>query len=113
MPDGTSSPRRPGDDASATAGVAVLRRQLGAREIGAGGVTRLLDAVIDDAGRLRAFFGNGTLPAAFHPDGAPGCARPEELREVSGGTMLVARGDTAPLRLALSTGDTLALTPVA
>lgn len=86
-----------------------LHRHLGAREVGAHGVTRLLDAVQGE-GVTRAFFGTGTSPAALAPDGAPGCALPLDLREVSGGTLALLQGDSP---VALADGARLALDPVA
>jgi hypothetical protein len=90
-------------------GALVLRRQMGAREMGANGISRLLDCVQTADGRMRSFFGNGTLPAAFLPDRAPGSALPEELREVSG-ACLVTTSDVAPL--ALRAGGLLEVAPV-
>ena len=68
------------------------------------GVTRLLDAIVTDDGRLHAFFGTGTAPATFAPDGAPGAALPLDLREVSGGTLAVFDG---PAPIALAAGGSL------
>lgn len=98
-------------------GIMVLRRSLGMHVIDAGGVTRLLDVVSDASadgsrGRVRAFFGIGTAPAAFLPDGAPGAALPEEVREVSGATVVTLRGD-GPLDIALTAGGVLSVQPVA
>ncbi|MGB8813172.1 MAG: glycosyltransferase family 2 protein, partial [Paracoccaceae bacterium] len=95
------------------AGAAVLHRVLGMREVGFGAVSRLLDVVADGSGRVRAFFGAGTNPAAFLPDGGPGYARPEELREVSGSTIVVVPGDGAPLALGLVAGGCVEVSPVA
>ena len=90
----------------------VLRRSLPAREIGAHGMTRLWDMVGDGAGRMRLFFGTGTAPAAFAPDGAPDCALPLELREVSGCTMVTVEAeDDAPCRIALASGGTVEAAP--
>lgn len=71
-----------------TSGPRVLHRVMRSREVGAHGLTKLLDCVLGTDGRMRTFFGSGTLPTVFLPDGADGCARPEELREVSGATMV-------------------------
>lgn len=87
----------------------VLHRHLGAREVGAQGVTRLLDAV-RGAGVTRAFFGAGTAPAALAPDGAAGCLLPLDLRAVSGGTLAVFSGEGP---VALRDGGRLALDPAA
>jgi hypothetical protein len=62
----------------------VLHRVLGVQDNG------VLDAVLAADGRVRVFFRQGTTRIA--PDGGPGCARPEELREISGGLMVVATG---------------------
>ncbi|MBN2631333.1 MAG: glycosyltransferase family 2 protein [Rhodobacteraceae bacterium] len=88
----------------------VYHRLMAARDIGRDGVGRLLDCIATPDGRLRSLFASGTLPGAFAPDGAPGCALPEELREISGGTMVVSTG-TGPL--ALATGAPLSVSPLA
>ncbi|MEH7826725.1 glycosyltransferase family 2 protein [Gemmobacter denitrificans] len=68
-----------------------------------------LDAVVSD-GKLRAFFGQGSQATAFAPDGAPGCALPLELRQISGSLMVVAESSGPGLhRLALADGSTLDL----
>lgn len=77
----------------------VLHRVMAAREVQSNGISRILDCVATDDGRVIYFFGSGTHPSAFLPDGAPDCALPEDLREVSGAAMVTARGD-APLALA-------------
>jgi predicted ester cyclase len=99
---------------SGLAGTAVTRaevvcRTLYARRIDAGGVTNLLDAVACDDGKLRAFFGAGTAPAAFAPDGAPGSMLPDELRDVSGGCLFITRSPNAG-QIALADGSRLGLT---
>ncbi|MDN5786424.1 glycosyltransferase family 2 protein [Pseudorhodobacter sp.] len=106
----TNKPRFPAPD--------VIWRSLGAREVGIAGVSRVLDVVslasADIAApRVIAFFGNGTSPDIFAPDGRDGSALPLDLRDVSGGTlaMLDPRGE-GPLKLALTSGDDLTLTPV-
>ena len=105
--------KRGKDQARDGAGLAaprVLRRSLAMQEIAAEGVTRLLDCVADPSDSLiRVFFGNGTNPTLFAPDGAPGCAQPQELRALSGGCMAVLRG--AP-QIALAAGGAIALSPV-
>ncbi|MFN7224246.1 MAG: glycosyltransferase family 2 protein [Paracoccaceae bacterium] len=88
----------------------VHHRMMAAREIGRDGLTRLLECIQTPEGRVRSFFGVGTAPNAFLPDGAVGCALPDELREISGGTMVVTSG---PAPLALSCGAVLDLAPVA
>jgi len=119
MPQGKPRAKAPRTNTAASAGnaalapkVTVLRRKLGARDIGADGVTRLLDSVTDGAGRVRAFFGNGTAAAAFAPDTVPGMAMPEDLREISGATLAVLRAD-GPCRIALATGGAVDLVPAA
>ncbi|MFN4153604.1 MAG: glycosyltransferase family 2 protein [Paracoccaceae bacterium] len=87
----------------------VVFRSLSARELEHDGLTRLLDCVQLPDGRVFTSFGTGTGPAAFLPDGAQGCATPLDLRGISGGTLVVT-GAAGPL--ALSSGATLALTPV-
>ncbi|PZQ99975.1 MAG: glycosyl transferase family 2 [Cereibacter sphaeroides] len=83
-------------------GPEVIRRSLGARMVGG---LPLIEAVTT-GNRTRAFFGTGCTPATFAPDGSPGCDLPLELREVSGGTMVVSA--SAPtLRLALSAGGAI------
>lgn len=88
-------------------GPVVLECSLGSLELKQAGplvAGRLTDCVRDDRGLVRAFFGSGTLPAAFAPDGGPGCAIPLDIRELSRGTMVVIAG-TEPMRLALSDGN--------
>ncbi len=90
-------------------GAQVHARELGARVVGHGGVTRLIDAVEDaDGRRFRAFLGLGTSPRAFAPDGRPGLALPLDLREVSGGTLGLFEG---PPVVALADGGILDLAP--
>ena len=90
----------------------VLVHQLCMRRIDDNGVTTLLDAVLSGDGRVRVFFGSGTAAAAFHPDAQPGCALPDELRDVSGACLVVTRGGPR-IALALSTGGTLSVHPTA
>ena len=97
-----------GDGGAGRPCVRVLHHVLPARTVGAPGVTVLWDAVAAADGRARVFFGAGTDPAAFAPDGAPGCALPQELRAISAGTMAVVRGAGA-LRLALAGGGAVAV----
>ncbi len=91
-----------------TKGAAVHHRSLGARDIGQDGVTRLLDCIALSDGRVITAFGSGTAPGAFVPDAVPGCALPLDLREISGGTLVVSQG---PGPLALVSGGQVALTP--
>lgn len=77
----------------------VVQRAMTARQVGDHGITTLLDSVRRADGRVIHFFGAGTAATAFLPDGAPGCALPEDLRDVSGATMVVVQGD-GPLALA-------------
>ncbi len=87
----------------------VIHRRLGAFVIDRSGATRILDAVADpDAGLFRAFFGQGTAPSAFAPDGRPGCALPQDLREVAGGTLGVFSG---PPRIGLADSTDLDTSP--
>jgi Glycosyl transferase family 2 len=67
---------------------------------------RLVDAVACHDGRVRLFFGQGAVIGTIARDGAPGCALPQELREISGGVMVVTDG--AADRLARTTGAPLA-----
>ena len=95
---------------NAPARAEVLCRTLPARRVDQGGVTTLLDAVACDDGKLRVFFGSGTAPAAFHPDGGPDCALPSELRDVSGGCLVISQ--TAALTgLSLANGTALSVDP--
>ncbi|MCF8485223.1 MAG: glycosyltransferase family 2 protein [Rhodobacteraceae bacterium] len=86
----------------------VMRREMHARDVQQGGITRVLESVCLQNGQMLCFFGAGTLPSAFAPDGAPGCARPQELREVSGATLVLAE-TVGPL--ALSDGTTFEAPP--
>jgi hypothetical protein len=63
----------------------VLHRVLAVQD---GGV---LEAVTASDGTVRVFFRQGAT--GFAPDGGPGCARPQELRDISGGVMVVATGE--------------------
>lgn len=98
----------------------LLRRSLGACAPWLPGGGRLLDAVLGDDGRMRLFAGTGTPPSAFAPDGAPGCALPLDLREVSGGTLgvfappeAVPPGASRPVAVALADGARVTATPAA
>ena len=86
----------------------VLRRSLGACEVDAGGVTRLIDCVETADERRRYFFGGGTLAAAFAAQPVLGCAVIETMVEVSGAVMVMAHG-AGPL--ALADGGQFAVTP--
>ena len=76
----------------------VLQRVMGSRDVGKQSISRLLDCVSLADGKVIYFFGGGTLPSAFIPDGAEACALPEDIREVSGATMITVGGN-APLAL--------------
>ena len=85
----------------------VLCRALPSRRIDQSGISTLLDAVICDDSKMRVFFGAGTPTTTLNPDGGPGCALPDELRDVSGACLVITRGKDA---LSLSDGSTLAVT---
>jgi hypothetical protein len=76
----------------------VHQRRFGARPVGAGGISRVIDAV-ETGGRVRVFFGAGTAVAALAPDGRSGCALPLDLRDVSGAAFATFDGE-APVALA-------------
>ena len=76
-------------------GAGVIWRSMGARTVGAQGITLLLDAVQVPDGRVFTFFGNGTPVSAFRPDRAGDSALPMELREVSGAALIVTDGPGA------------------
>ncbi|MBW6507465.1 MAG: glycosyltransferase family 2 protein [Rhodobacteraceae bacterium] len=59
---------------------------------------------------FRVFFAAPAPRARFSDTPHPGCAEISELREVSGGMMVLGRSDTLPLRLALS-DSTVDVTP--
>ncbi len=106
MPPNLPSPPQ-ADTAARPASGGVLRRSLAARATGVAALPVLLDACLQD-GRAHVTFGNGIAAGALHPDGAPGCALPLELREVSGALLAVVRHEgTGPLRLALRDGARL------
>lgn len=86
----------------------MLRRDLAARDLGLPGLPSLIDAVAEDAGPVRAFFGQGAEVAALAPDGAPGCALPQDLRAISGAVLAVLAG---PGPVALAGGGRLDLRP--
>ncbi len=104
------SPRKKRITVVAAANPVVRLREMAARMLGRDGIGHLLDVVDDGAGKVRAFFGNGTPPSAFLPDEADGCALPLELREVSGGTLATFAGAGA-LRIGLTEGNPLDLVP--
>ena len=105
-------PQDPALSADVTSGAArVLRRSLIARHTGLAAAPVLIDAC-RDGDRLFVSLGNGTAADALNPDGAPGAARPQELRGVSGAMLAVADLEAdAPARLALRAGGMLDLTP--
>ena len=80
----------------------VVCRTLASRRIDHHGITTLLDAVACDDGKLRVFFGNGTGATVFHPDGGKDCALPDEIRDISGACLVIARGSS---QLALANGS--------
>ncbi|WP_238991677.1 glycosyltransferase family 2 protein [Gemmobacter caeruleus] len=86
----------------------VLLRRLCARRLDLPGLPALLDAVRRSE-RVYLSFAQGSDPAALAPDGAPGCAHPQELRGVSGALLAVVAQPEGALRLALAGGDTLDL----
>ena len=94
------------------ADVVLIRRSLRLETLSQQGLGRLLDCFRIAPDRTLAFFGNGTSPRTFAPDGAPGCALPLDLREVSGSTLAAFQTEAgAPLRIALASGERLDLTP--
>ena len=104
--------RRNGNDTatSAVSRAEVFAHTLPSRLINQSGITSLLDAIACDDGKLRVCFGAGTPTNAFHPDGRAGAALPTELRDVSGGCLVVAQApDFARLTLALADGSPLTL----
>ena len=115
---GRRPPTGPEDMAAKTIGKAnspnaparseVLCRTLPSRRIDQGGVTTLLDAISCDDGKLRVFFGAGTATTALNPDGGPGCALPDELRDVSGACLAITRSAMAA-KFALADGTTVTL----
>ena len=100
---GKSVSRPPNGD-----GPHVVQRQMGARFVGAHGLTTLLDCITTQDGRMRCFFGAGTSTAAFLPDRAGDSALPEELRDVSGACMVTTSG---PGALALQDGTVFPCDP--
>ena len=89
-----------------TGGPEIVQRSLGSRHLHG---HLLVDATITGP-LLRAFFGTGTPAAAFSPDGAPGHAVPQDLRETGGGTLAVLPA-AGPHRIALADGGSIALAP--
>ncbi|MFN3824424.1 MAG: glycosyltransferase family 2 protein [Pseudorhodobacter sp.] len=98
----------------------MIRRNLLLSDLSSPGLGRLLDCVRIAPDRVLAFFGNGSHPRSFAPDGGTGCALPLDLREVSGSTLAVFQTEPAPepgdlpsasLRIALAEGGTLDLPP--
>ncbi|MEZ5797486.1 MAG: glycosyltransferase family 2 protein [Paracoccaceae bacterium] len=71
-------------------------------ETGVAGLPRFLDGLLCHDGRLRLFFGGGCDPASLPRTGT------EEIREISGGLMVVMPGAPAgPFRLPLAGGGAL------
>jgi hypothetical protein len=90
-----------------------MRDILPSRALDAAGLPRFLDGVACGDGRVRLFFGGGggdggggAQAAAVMPAGL------EELREIAGGLMVVARGRAGDFRLTLADGSGLVV-PVA
>lgn len=91
---------------TAVTGTDVLCHRLSSHPIHQSGVTTLLDAVACDDGKSRVFFGAGTATIALNPDGGPGCALPDELRDVSSACLVITRSP-APALLALKDGSSI------
>ncbi len=72
---------------------------------------RLVDAVICHDGRVRLFFGQGSRIGAIARDGAKDCLLPQELREISGGVMVVAAAGAAQLARSAGAPLTFAAVP--
>ncbi|MFZ1467652.1 MAG: glycosyltransferase family 2 protein [Paracoccaceae bacterium] len=75
-------------------------------ETGVAGLPRFLDGLLCADGRVRLFFGGGCDPAAVAPVGI------EEIRDISGGVMVVCPGRLGDFRLPLADGTALVV-PVA
>jgi hypothetical protein len=95
----------------------LIHRHLGARDLASDSLGLLLDCVRVSEARVHVFFGNGTGADCFAPDGAPGCALPLDLRNVSGSALVVAEapdGQMAadPITLAKVDGGRLVLEAV-
>ncbi len=88
----------------------VLCRALRSVALDSPGLPCLLDAVACHDGRVRLFLGQGTVTDTIARDGAAGCVLPQDLREISGGLMVVAQG--AEGRLAVTRGAPLAFDAV-
>ena len=88
----------------------VQRHLLDAVPVHRDGLTVRLACLRDGRGRIVAYFGTGTLPAAFALTPKTGCASPVECHEVSRATTVSIAGD-GPMRLALSSGAELDLSP--
>ncbi|MCX7889113.1 MAG: glycosyltransferase family 2 protein [Rhodobacteraceae bacterium] len=85
----------------------LVHRMLGTREVGAGGVTRILDCVRCPDWSLRCLFGAGTRAAALALPAPAGCMQVASVTEVAGAALAVLRG---PGPLALAAGGRLELT---
>ena len=78
----------------------VVRRAMDVRLVGG---LAVLAAIREVGGTVRVFFANGTERAEFDPAPAPHLAQLTELREVSGGILLVTQGAN-PVPVALTGG---------
>jgi hypothetical protein len=92
---------KPVRKARSAAAAAQVHAILPAFEVAKPGVSRFLQAVACDDGRLRLFFGAGTVASAFQPAGI------EEFREIAGGLMVTLQGRVGPFRLSLADGTGL------
>ena len=107
-----AKPNGPGLDDAAAPHCRVIHRSLRLDTLPPPGPGLLLDCFRIAPDRTLAFFGNGTPPRAFAPDGAPDCALPLDLREVSGSTLAAFQTEPeAPLRIALANGERLEILP--
>lgn len=97
---------------AASAPLAKMRhRQLAAQPLGREGLGLLLDSVRVASGQVHVFFGNGTKISNFSPDPVAGCAKPLDLREVSGSSLVTVEAPgPGPIVLARSDGTTLEVT---
>jgi len=77
----------------------LIRRSLGARAVGAGGVTRILDSVRMADGRVRCLFGAGTPAAALDPAPPADAAGLVALAEIAGAALALL-SDDRPVALA-------------
>lgn len=110
-----TAPEKSANEPSKAPEIGLFQRSLRLETLATPGAGLLLDCIRLPPDRVLAFFGHGTAPRCFAPDGAPGAVLPLDLREVSGSTLAAFQTEAgtnpdSPVRIALTTGEMLDLT---